>query len=121
MGDDEKKQKELLENPPAHALLHPGTRNTTVAERFNSGQSTGQNANGQAAGTQLLSLIKGGGNESGGGVMQNLFGGHHAEQDEVYEGYPAGKGQGYGQNSGRRRRKPKGAGKGESSANSAQL
>lgn len=52
--------KDLLVDVPERALLSPGTRETTVAERFNLGASRNQNnSEGKAAGQQLLGLLKG--------------------------------------------------------------
>jgi hypothetical protein len=80
-SDMEKVSKEMLETPPPEALLHPGARDTTVAERFNSGQGSGQNVKGQAAGMQLLGLLKGSaeGDDTNGNGLQALFAGMHSE------------------------------------------
>jgi hypothetical protein len=141
--DARKSEKEELDNPPSQALLNPGSRETTVAERFNSGNS--QKKGGQVAGMQLLSLLQG---STEGANLQALFGGapesspaqlplaHNTQwsewqsqgdcswQDEwqgggswqdEWQGYSSGKGHGNSQNRNRRRRKPKGGGKSEPS------
>lgn len=79
-NDCRKRAKEMLAEPPPEALFAPGQRETTVAERFNSGIAGSQNADGKAAGMQLLSLLKGGGADGGGaGGLGALFGGGVAE------------------------------------------
>mmetsp|Transcript_110033 Transcript_110033/g.206274 ORF Transcript_110033/g.206274 Transcript_110033/m.206274 type:complete len:338 (-) Transcript_110033:158-1171(-) len=86
-NDSRKHKKEMLAEPPPEALLAPGQRETTVAERFNSGMAGSQNADGKAAGMQLLSLLKGGGADSNGGAdgLAGLFGGV-----EAHAALPAG-------------------------------
>lgn len=67
--DTGKNRKEQLADVPPIALLSPGTREATVAERFNLGVSAvqaGEKGSGQAAGQQLLSLLHGGAAAPGG-------------------------------------------------------
>jgi len=65
--DAVKSRKEMLVDPPPVALLSPGTREATVAERFNLGASRGTDKiEGKVAGQQLLSLLQGGGTVSNG-------------------------------------------------------
>mmetsp|Transcript_43908 Transcript_43908/g.122111 ORF Transcript_43908/g.122111 Transcript_43908/m.122111 type:complete len:367 (-) Transcript_43908:183-1283(-) len=60
--DSARSRKEMLVDVPPIALLSPGTREVTVAERFNLGASRGTDkAEGKVAGQQLLSLLQGGG------------------------------------------------------------
>lgn len=92
--DTTKNKKEMLADPPPIALLQPGTRETTIAERFNLGAFRGVD-DGKVAGKQLLNLLHGGGNDSsgaGGGpsVLASLFGqqpnGAYAAETEDYSG-----------------------------------
>eukprot|EP00406_Dinophysis_acuminata_P046161 CAMPEP_0179311822 /NCGR_PEP_ID=MMETSP0797-20121207/52900_1 /TAXON_ID=47934 /ORGANISM="Dinophysis acuminata, Strain DAEP01" /LENGTH=303 /DNA_ID=CAMNT_0021021639 /DNA_START=127 /DNA_END=1034 /DNA_ORIENTATION=- len=84
-NDKNKNRKELLVDVPPLALLSPGTRETTVAERFNLGTFRGgDNNDGKVAGKQLLSLLQGGGggSEGGGGgsaMLASLFGAPQAD------------------------------------------
>lgn len=66
--DTGKNRKELLADVPPLALLCPGAREATVAERFNLGASRwADRAECKAAGQQLLSLLHGGGGGGGPG------------------------------------------------------
>lgn len=67
--DMAKSSKDMLAEVPSAALLAPGDRESTVAERFNLG---GARKEGKAAGMQLLNILQGRPEEEGGGVA--LFG-----------------------------------------------
>jgi len=134
--DTTKNKKEMLADVPPMKLLSPGTRETTVAERFNLGAIRGtDSANGKAAGQQLLSLLQGGsanaesvtGGSTAGGLAA-LFGQataspvNEAPETQSWDGYSKGRGKGRGKGSAtaedeggksRRRRRPKGGGKGD--------
>mmetsp|Transcript_2631 Transcript_2631/g.6791 ORF Transcript_2631/g.6791 Transcript_2631/m.6791 type:complete len:303 (-) Transcript_2631:87-995(-) len=68
--DTVKNRKELLIDVPPLAQLNPGSRESTVAERFNLGAASGSantgTSHGQVAGKQLLSILQGvGGTQDG--------------------------------------------------------
>jgi len=133
--DAGKRSKESLVEVPPVALLSPGTREATVAERFNLGASRGSDkAEGKAAGQQLLSLLKGGGAAAGGGgppvglaalfaqppqdASENGYGGWQAHPENGYCGWQAAvengcnSWQAHGYDSGKGRGDGKGRGKG---------
>lgn len=66
-SDMQKNRKEMLIDPPPQAILDPGSREKTTAERFNLGTHSGpKEGTGKAAGMQLLNLLKGTGNTDDG-------------------------------------------------------
>merc|ERR1719272_2332528 len=79
--DSAKTEKEQLEEVPDIKILKPGTRESSLAERFNLGGSRGaDNATGKTAGMQLLGMLKGdapGGGDAepsaSNGPLSNLF------------------------------------------------
>lgn len=81
--DTSKRNKDMLTDVPPLAQLAPGTRETTVAERFNIGTSgSSTSTGGQAAGQQLLSILKGSGDAGGGqpNALAALLGGGQQQQ-----------------------------------------
>lgn len=129
--DTSKSRKEMLADVPPVALLSPGSRETTVAERFNLGASRGTDKmDGKVAGQQLLSLLRGGGGSSNDGApapapdLSALFAPQPqaAPPDGAWAAEPrraGGKGRGRGgggeaaAGGGKGRRRPRGRGKGE--------
>mmetsp|Transcript_70014 Transcript_70014/g.154864 ORF Transcript_70014/g.154864 Transcript_70014/m.154864 type:complete len:366 (-) Transcript_70014:117-1214(-) len=67
--DTKKTCKEQLLEPPPQALLSPGTREKSVAERFNLGAfgATDNKSKGQVAGQTLLNMLHGAPQDEGGG------------------------------------------------------
>lgn len=142
--DSAKHKKEMLDDAPPIATLCPGARNTTVAERFNLGSSESRgNDSGKAAGMQLLSLLKSGGDDANAFGQAPVFekpaavqrkGWHYSSgyANEAYDYDDGGeqdqegcennnhmsnsKGYGKGSNRGPRRRGRKGKGKGDANA-----